>query len=183
MCIFVISNLSLYVMQRKLVVTGPESCGKTTLATLIANRLDLVYIPEMARHYLKGKTEPYISEDLEKIAHLQAVKILSMGDKQSYIADTAHLVLHIWHKEKFGYYHELIENYYDLLEVDVYILCAPDIPWEPDPLRESPYDRDRLYAIYKNHLLNSGKPFIEVHGPLDHRVYQVCTWWFDLNKK
>ena len=23
-----------------------------------------------------------------------------------------------------------------------YLLCRPDIPWEPDPLRENPFDRE-----------------------------------------
>jgi nicotinamide riboside kinase len=39
------------------------------------------------------------------------------------------------------------------------LLCSPDIPWEPDPLRENPHDRDRLFQVYLAMLEKLRKPY------------------------
>jgi nicotinamide riboside kinase len=36
------------------------------------------------------------------------------------------------------------------------LLLKPDLPWEPDPLRQNPHDRNYLYQLYENELLKSG---------------------------
>ena len=52
------------------VVTGPESCGKTTLARQLADRWEAPLVNEAARDYLKNK-DSYQESDLLKIAKLQ----------------------------------------------------------------------------------------------------------------
>ena len=43
------------------VVTGPESCGKTTLARQLADRWEAPLVNEAARDYLKNKDSVYIA--------------------------------------------------------------------------------------------------------------------------
>ena len=52
------------------VVTGPESCGKTTLARQLADRWEAPLVNEAARDYLQNK-DSYQKSDLLKIAKLQ----------------------------------------------------------------------------------------------------------------
>ena len=52
------------------VITGPESCGKTTLARQLADRWEAPLVNEAARDYLQNK-DSYQESDLLEIAKLQ----------------------------------------------------------------------------------------------------------------
>jgi nicotinamide riboside kinase len=50
-----------------ILVTGPESSGKTTLALNLAWALDGVYVAEAARDYLEERKGDYNEADLPEI--------------------------------------------------------------------------------------------------------------------
>jgi hypothetical protein len=53
-----------------------------------------------------------------------------------------------------------------------YFLCSPeDIPWQPDPLRENPFDRDRLFAIYEQELIAYKQKYTILRGGFKDRFY------------
>ena len=55
--------------------------------------------------------------------------------------------------------------------IDLYLLCYPDIPWEPDPLRENGGPmRKRLYGMYKSTLVDYGIPYRIIRGNGDERI-------------
>ena len=56
---------------KKIVITGPESTGKTTLAEALAQKLNALLIPEYARSYVEGLNRPYTYSDVEMIAQHQ----------------------------------------------------------------------------------------------------------------
>ncbi len=49
-------------------------------------------------------------------------------------------------------------------------LCRPDIPWEPDPLRENPHDRDRLFDIWERELKARDLPYTIIEGGREQRL-------------
>ncbi|MCB0529363.1 MAG: ATP-binding protein, partial [Saprospiraceae bacterium] len=51
----------------KIVVTGPESSGKTTLAAALSDQLAAPVVPEFAREYLAHLGRAYQREDLAAI--------------------------------------------------------------------------------------------------------------------
>ncbi len=53
-----------------IVMTGPESSGKTTLAKQLADCWNVPLVPEIARDYLRGK-DSYQQHDLVEIAKQQ----------------------------------------------------------------------------------------------------------------
>ncbi|MBK6665467.1 MAG: AAA family ATPase [Saprospiraceae bacterium] len=55
----------------KIIITGPESSGKTTLALWIALEYQWCLVPEFAREYLKQNDGKYLEHDLILIALLQ----------------------------------------------------------------------------------------------------------------
>jgi nicotinamide riboside kinase len=55
---------------------------------------------------------------------------------------------------------------------DLHTLCWPDIPWEADPLRENPDNRDKLFELYKASLIQYNKNFIIISCGLEKRFEQ-----------
>jgi nicotinamide riboside kinase len=143
-----------------IVTTGPESCGKSVLAKLLSAELKLPLIEEYARTYLAtGFT--YQPSDLLKLMELQ---ISSEKALVSGVLDTDLLTLLIWWREKYGPVPDCLRNAM-LNQADRhYLLCAPDIDWRPDPLRENPADRARLFDIYISELEGRNLSFSIIRG-------------------
>ena len=57
------------------------------------------------------------------------------------------------------------ERHYDL-----WLLCKPDMPWQADPLRENPHDRDRLFGVYEGMLKWLEKPYVIMQGDREQRL-------------
>jgi len=135
---------------RKIVFTGPESTGKTTAAMKMAMHHQLPIAYEYARSYLEEHGPQYKMSDLYAILEKQYdTEEAAQAQGEVIVCDTDWLTIHVWAEEVFR---KVIKPPRDL-EERYYILCPPDIPWEPDPLRENPQDRERLYQIYQEKLL------------------------------
>ncbi len=163
---------------RIICVTGPESSGKTTLAESVAHMLNAPLVPEVARRML-SPGQGYDAEDVERIAFAQAAleaQALS-SDSKWVVLDTDLLVIRIWMQERFGGWSDALEALFDAQTPRLYVLCAPDMPWEPDPLREHPEERWRLYDRYQAALkeLKEVKPIsvLSVRGNHDRRLAAV----------
>ena len=141
-------------MPAKIYITGPESTGKTTLAKALAKSLGSAWVPEYARTYLGRLTRPYRKSDLLEIAKAQAnwEDGARSGSGQPIVCDTGMLVLKIWSEYKFGDANKWITKRLEQQRPHLHLLCAPDIPWSEDPLRENPVDREALFAEYKKQL-------------------------------
>jgi len=153
---------------KHIVVTGPESSGKTTLAQYLAAAFQTLWVPEYARTYLEQKQGPYLLPDLINISIGQVALMESTAaeaaGKACIILDTWMLELAIWAEYRFGSVPEVITDMLSSHQPDLYVLCTPDLPWKPDPLRENPDDRDQLYLKYHRAVLKSGIPYVTVSG-------------------
>lgn len=146
-------------------VTGPESTGKTTLASELARALAVPLVTEVARDYLAGRTS-YDADDLLAIAkaqHSAEQNALAEGTGLV-ICDTDLQVIQVWWQQKFGELDPWLENALNERTQRRYLLSAPDLPWEPDPLRESPDDREVLFDHYARLLRDEPFAFAEVRG-------------------
>jgi nicotinamide riboside kinase len=154
--------------QLKIAFTGPESSGKTTLAQLIAEAYSTSYIPEYAREFLDDKTT-YTLADLDEIAKKQ-VELCKATKNKLVISDTEMSVMYIWSLEKFHEVSPTIDLLLEQQEFDHIFLCAPDIPWEQDALRENPFDRERLFKLYNDLLVKKSSSFSIIRGGLEERM-------------
>jgi nicotinamide riboside kinase len=148
----------------RIAFTGPESCGKTTLAVWLSSFLELPYIAEYARTHLSEKTD-YRQEDLD----LMATKQVALWPNGGLIADTEMHVFEIWSQVKYAEVSSAISTLLSLQYFDHYFLCAPDIPWQADPLRENPDNRQELFELYKQELERKERPYTILRGHLQTR--------------
>ncbi|MEZ5560465.1 MAG: ATP-binding protein [Pseudomonadales bacterium] len=156
---------------RLVCLTGPESSGKTTLAEALARHLGAPLVPEVARSYLAGRAG-YQPEDLLAIAEAQLAAETAALESGAplVIADTDLLVIRIWWEEKYGPLDARLEADLTLLTPRLYLLAAPDIPWQPDPLRESPHDRERLFQRHVALLESLSAPYRVIRGARQTRL-------------
>ena len=158
------------------VLTGPESSGKTSLAQALAEHYDAPLVAEQARDYLTGKDE-YLPSDVLRIGRLQrAVEQQTAIQGRWMICDTDLQVIAIWWREKFGPLPRSLVQAYLEQSPRTYLLCRPDLPWQPDPLRENPHDRTRLYDLYHSDLSQRNLPFAEIDGIGDARLHAATSF-------
>ena len=151
----------------RIAVTGPESTGKTSLARFLSQSTGLALVPEYAREYLENKREAYTEEDLLAIARGQVRSESSLrgGDsKSTIITDTWLLVIKIWSEHKYGRCDKRILALLEENPVDVYLLCSPDLPWTPDPLRENPDKGQYFFNWFERELKTMKANYFIVKG-------------------
>ncbi len=158
----------------KIVFTGPESTGKSFLSEWLCTEMNYFWVAEYARLYLEGKNLIIDRKDVEEIGKIQFEKEkFAESHYENVVCDTDLLTIIIWLEDKFGFADANIYKRWLHSNVDLYFLCMPDVPWEADPLRENPFDRDRLYEIHKSKLLHAKKPFFEVFGDWNERMEMI----------
>tara|TARA_B100000497_G_scaffold112950_1_gene134272 strand:+ start:3150 stop:4322 length:1173 start_codon:yes stop_codon:yes gene_type:complete len=153
----------------KIVLTGPESSGKTVLANSLSKHFEMPFVAEYAREYLNKKNTKYALSDLVKI-HEAQTKLQEETKGEIVFWDTDLITIIIWAKEKFGASNEIFEKSLKENIPHFYLLCHPDLKWEQDNQRESPNDRYRLLEEYQSFLLKRRIPYTHIQGKGEIRL-------------
>jgi len=171
-------------MLKRVAITGPESTGKTELAVWLANAYQTLWVPEYAREYLEINGPDYLLEDVVAIARGQMTRenAATKNARKILFCDTDLLVTKIWCEVVFGTCPGWIEQQFLAHRYDLYLLCSPDIPWEPDPLRENPDNRKELFELYLKTLKDYKLPFQVVKGLGNIRFENACTFVDEMMK-
>ncbi len=149
----------------KILFTGPECSGKTTLSQWLSQRNNWTLVEEEAREYLTRFGPDYTQDDVSFIAERQWKSEMAASSMPfPYICDTDQLTFLIWQREKYGHRDPLAETRWLNSLPDICFLCLPDIDWVFDPLRENPYDRDRLVSLYIGELQSQHIDYIPLGG-------------------
>ena len=157
----------------RVAITGPESSGKSALAAGLAGRWRTAWVPEFAREYLLALPDPaaYTLADLEAIARGQLAAetryAATLPPGAPLFCDTDLLVVLIWAEARFGRCPAWLRAAaLDPAAYGLRLLLHPDLPWEPDPLREAPDPavRAHLFGRYRATLQAAGLPFTEISG-------------------
>ncbi len=150
----------------KIVLTGPESTGKSTLTRLLAEKFNAPFVDEIAREYLNSLNRKYEYNDVVEIARMQIQSEKTLENKNSPIVflDTDLIVTKIWFLHCYGSCPSFVDEHLKNNKNVYHLLCYYDLPWEPDPLRENPDIRDILFEKYKNEIENYAYPYGIVKG-------------------
>ncbi len=160
-------------------VTGPESTGKSWLAENLALHYHTLWVKEFARDYLNTLGRDYTYEDILYIAQnqLREENQLFPSVPEFLFCDTDLLVLKIWCEVKYGKCHPWIRKQFQTHRYDLYLLCDIDLPWEYDPLREHPDQRQFLFDLYEKELKENRLPYQVISGSgllrLQHAVEKI----------
>ena len=167
----------------KIVIYGPESTGKTTLAQQLARHYQTVWVPEYAREYLQNKWDreqkPCEPEDLLPIAEGQMRlenKLARKADKVL-ICDTDLLETKVYSEAYYlGSCDPILDKYARLNQYDLYLLTDIDVPWEKDDLRDKPKERERMFNYFKAALEENNREFVILSGDKPTRLRTAISY-------
>ena len=145
----------------KIITTGPESSGKTTLCQQLSKHFNIPFAQEFARLYIDSLDRVYNIDDLLYIAKEQL-----LSEFNSQLLDTDLITIKIWSEYKYGRCDNWILNKIEKQKSEkrFYLLCSPDIPWQSDNQRKNPNDREEIFEIYKKELENLKHKYFIVEG-------------------
>jgi NadR type nicotinamide-nucleotide adenylyltransferase len=168
---------------KRILILGPESTGKSTLAEDLANHFGEPWVPEFAREFLEQINRPYQFEDLVEIGKGQLALEDGLAEKAKkfLFCDTDLRVIHIWSEHRFGKTDQWVLDEIARRKYDLILLTDTDLPWTPDPLREYPELEMRQYFFKKYLQLaqKSGFPFLIVSGDQQTRLLMAIN---EINK-
>ena len=160
----------------KVVLYGPESTGKTTLAKQLAAHYKTSWVPEFMREYLENKLETVkqlvSKEDLVPIAkgQLALEKETSEKVEKLLICDTNLLELKVYSEYYYnGFCPKFIKAEATENNYSIYLLTYIDTPWEADILRDRPNDREEMFRIFEAELKEQNFPYKILKGNEEER--------------
>ena len=161
----------------RIVLYGPESSGKTTLAKALAKQFQTTWVPEFARNYLQEKWD-----QKKEVCSLEDLIIIAKGqinqennlieDANKFLfCDTNVLITKAWSETHFnGYCAPEIQYWVDTFKYDHYFLTDIDVPWEADDLRDRPNNRKQMLDYFENILKNKKASYTLLKGNLNLRL-------------
>lgn len=171
-------------MTRRLVVTGPESTGKTTLATALGAHFGVPQVGETARHYAEARLaegRALTAGDAEPIARaaIEAEDALLAASPAMLVLDTDLISTVLYARHYYGSSPAWMEEAARARRGDLYLLCDIDLPWFPDGVRDRPEQRDAMHALFRATLREFGCFVAPVGGSggarLDAALRAVAT--------
>lgn len=139
----------------KIAVIGPESTGKSEMAKRLASEFDTFFVPEYARYYCEDLNRQYTMQDEMNIFYGQIAledSFLAVVKESVLICDTCFLTVKVWSDHLFDYTPTQVLEERNTRKYDFYLLMDIDLPWEDDPLRDFPEERDHFLQVWKNEL-------------------------------
>ena len=172
----------------KVALFGPESTGKTTLAIQLAEHFKTAWVPEFARDYLQQKWDKTAQicdvNDMLPIAYGQTKlenETLSTANKFLF-CDTNLLVTKVFSEVYYNFCDPLLDKAARKHDYDLFFLTDIDVPWEKDDLRDKPEERESVFAVFKQTLIDDNKPFITLSGDKNLRLKKAISIIIEMEK-
>lgn len=157
---------------KKVLLTGTESCGKTTMAGYLAKIFDTVWSEETGRNYsvryMGGNEQVFKPQDFDIIAseqYMADTQVLKNANRVVFFDGDA--VLTQYYCQMYtGEISKGIQFFVDPQRYDRVLLFTPDVPWVPDGFRFNP---DHTYRWQLHDELKS-MYFSQGFGPKMHEI-------------
>jgi nicotinamide riboside kinase len=160
----------------RIVLTGSESVGKTTLGLQLAARYGVTCVPEFVRDYAAAKGVPLDARDHGPIAegqmalentHIAAA--LARGDTLL-LQDTDLISTVVYCHHYFGHCPEFIEQAAIARRATHYLLLDIDVPWIADGIRDREDRRHEVHALFRETLARLEASVTVVQGTWEQRL-------------
>lgn len=159
---------------KRIVLTGSESTGKSTLAAQLADHFHAPLVPEFLRRYAdehEGRLGP---ADVEAIARgqIELEDRIALESRLQRTARTADLLILdtdllsavVYNHHYYGECPGWIDVEAGRRAADLYLLLEIDVPWIPDPLRDRGDQREVMHKLFRDALEARRLPWVAIAG-------------------
>ena len=161
----------------RIVLTGSESTGKTTLAAQLAAHYGVEFVPEFVREYAALKGEPVLLSDHGAIARGQMALENEYAARATSLlfqdADLLSTVAYYTHYS--GGCPQWIVDEAENRRPNLYILAHIDTPWTADGIRDRGDRRAEMHQVFVDTLTRLNAPYIELSGLGEERLHNATT--------
>ena len=135
---------------RRVRLFGPESTGKSTAAEALAARFSTVWAPEMSRPLYIAAGYRFTFDDVARVAaaQVEAEETAARAATRVLLCDTDVLTTHLYARHYVGRSPAIVAALADARRYAATLLFNLDVPWEADPVRDSPAARAHLYGVF-----------------------------------
>ena len=165
----------------RIVLTGSESVGKTTLAALLATHFGVLLVPEFVREYAAAKGAALDFRDHGPIAkgHMAredefVARARDRGDLLL-LQDTDLVSTVVYCHHYFGRCPAFIEEAAIARLASHYLLLDIDAPWVADGIRDRGDRREELQTLFADTLARLGASFTPIQGDWNSRFTQSVS--------
>ncbi len=161
-------------MTGRIVVTGAESTGKTTLARALARQLNKPLLPEQLRLWVDAAGKLPNEADLASVAiqHIAADERLVGRSNDLAVLDTDLATIAIYWRHYFARTPAWVLREVAARKPLLYLIADTDVPWEADPQRDGPETRLVLQRKFLTWIPTLA-PAVVVSGSVADRVTQA----------
>jgi NadR type nicotinamide-nucleotide adenylyltransferase len=156
---------------KRICLHGPESTGKSTLATHLAAHFGCEVVPEYGRAYCEAHGTDIGMAELVHIAETQDAmnRAAAERDGAMVLFDTDPLITAVWAEMMFGTRDPWFDSFTGY--ADLYLLLDIDLPFIDDGLRvyAAPEQRCHFFDLCKGELETRGVPYALISGEGDAR--------------
>ena len=156
----------------RVVVTGSECTGKSTLAGELAAHYKIEFVPEFVRTFAESVGGRLQFTDHGPIARGQ----MALEDEHArragnlLIYDTDLLTTAVYCRHYFGRCPEWIEAAATDRVPSLYLVCDIDVPWVADSLRDRGDRRPEMHELFLTAVAASGAPSAVITGDRRSRL-------------
>jgi NadR type nicotinamide-nucleotide adenylyltransferase len=150
----------------RVVLTGSESVGKSTLAPRLAAHFGVEYVPEFVRQYAKQKGAVLDFRDHGPIAHGQMAleNEFAARARDLLLLDTDLVSTVVYCRHYFGRCPDFIVEAAVARRAHLYLLFDIDLPWVPDGIRDRGDQREAMHALFLETLAALGMNVETISG-------------------
>ncbi|WP_434650953.1 AAA family ATPase [Pseudomonas sp. D1-2] len=162
------------------VLTGPESSGKSWLAAQLQTRFGGVRVDEYVRHFMEQTQRETSLDDITAIATGQlAWEDAARARQPALLILDTHLLSNIlWSQTLFGDCPAWLEPALLARHYDLHLLLSPEqVEWIGDGLRCQPALAERVifFDAIEDWLVRHRQPFLKIEGDWAQRREQVLA--------
>lgn len=170
---------------KRVLITGSESCGKTTMTKYLAKIFHTSWAEEEGRYYseryLGGNEEVFTLQDFDNIAieQYQAENHAIKTSNKVVFFDTDALVTQFYAKLYLGEESPMVESFINPDRYDLVLCFTPDVRWVDDGLRWNSDDRVRwnlhkdLKIMYKQR--GFATKMKDISGTYEERLHKAIS--------